>query len=340
MSFFSKIFTRGPEGYLSKGEGYLASHSFYEARTAFEAGLQACRGKSELDEIAKTCADRICEANRAMAELNLQEAEHALRLDNKSKAVEHLELAKTLTDDRDIREKADKLLVGLNEVSDNTEVLESSTSCSSCSHGTPVPHEELSETDVDLSAVEHYELLLHQLPDEMSERYSLLGEEFACMFIAASLDRHQEALDLLEQWFDGSNRDIYCYEKGKVLHRLGRISDAESCLRESISENALNPLPHLGLALLLVDDNRLEAAASHLEAMIDAEIFTGQALMMRGEVFELAGDNDAAIALYGRLLETSLARAAAERLHDLLLESDRKPEAAHIYKRYLNKCSH
>ena len=160
------------------------------------------------------------------------------------------------------------------------------------------------------------------------------------MFIAASRDSHKEALDLLEKWFDGSHRDIYCYEKGKLLHRLGRISESEKFLRESISENSRNPLPYLGLALLLVDDHRLDEAGRQLDAMIAGEIFTGQALMMRGEVFQLAGEADAAIGLYGKLLETSLARAAAEKLHELLLECNRQPEAAHIFKRYLGKCQH
>jgi hypothetical protein len=74
--------------------------------------------------------------------------------------------------------------------------------------------------------------------------------------------------------------------------------------------------------------------------MIVADIFTGQALMMRGKVFQLAGDTESAIQLYGRLLDTPLARAAAEKLHEVLLECNRQPEAAHIFKRYLSKCQH
>ena len=71
-----------------------------------------------------------------------------------------------------------------------------------------------------------------------------------------------------------------------------------------------------------------------------SDIFTGQALMMRGEVFQLAGDTESAIQLYGRLLDTPLARAAAEKLHEVLLVCNRQPEAAHIFKRYLSKCQH
>jgi len=341
MSFFKKLFVREPADYLTKGNGYFAAHSYYEARAAFEAGLHACRGKTDYTDIARKLEERICETKRAMAELNLREAEHALRLGATDKAAEHLELAKTLTDDTRIREMADHLLSGLEEISHSTEVLATSLSCSSCSQSSPAVPEEVSpEADVDLPVLEHYDLLIHQLPEESYELYSSLGEEFATMFIAASRDHHQEALDKLEKWFDGSHRDIYCYEKGKILHRLGRISESEVSLRESISENSRNPLPYLGLALLLIDDNRLDEAARQLDAMIAGNIFTGQALMMRGEVFHLAEDTDAAIELYGKLLDTPLARAAAEKLHELLMECNRQPEAAHIYKRYLGKCQH
>jgi tetratricopeptide (TPR) repeat protein len=340
MGFFKKLFTRGPEEYLAKGEGYFAAHSYYEARTAFEAGLHSCSGDAGHADIARTLEHRICETKRAMAELNMQEAEHAIRLGSVQKAVEHLELAKTLTDDDRIREKADQQLAGLEEKSSNTGKLTSAAACSSCSVSTHEVHQAPPETDADLPLPEHYDLLIHQLPEEMYRSYSSLGENFACMFIAASQDRHEVALELLEQWFDGAHRDIYCYEKGKILHRLGRILESEKCLRESIRENSHNPLPHLGLALLLIDENRLDEAAQHLDSMIAGDIFTGQALMMRGEIFQLAGDTESAIGLYGKLLDTPFARAAAEKLHELLLECNRLPEAAHIFKRYLGKCQH
>ena len=219
-------------------------------------------------------------------------------------------------------------------------MLAATSSCSTCSNSAPAEQNAPPETDRDLPILEHYDLLIHQLPEEMYGRYSSLGEDFAYTFIAASRDSHQEALDLLEQWFEGSDRDIYCYEKGKILHRLGRIIESEACLRKSINVNSHNPLPHLGLALLLIDGHRLDEAARQLETMITGEICTGQALMMRGEVFQLAGDTDAAIQLYGKLLDTSLARAAAEKLHELLMECNRQPEAVHIFKRYLGKCQH
>jgi tetratricopeptide (TPR) repeat protein len=340
MNFIKKLFVRRPEDYVTKGDAHFAAGSFYEARLAYEDGLNCCQGKTGCDEISVNIGGKIAAANRSLADLNIDEAEHALRRGAVDKAVEHLELAKTLTEDTDIREKAELLLAGLVENTNDQAPLASPSSCSSCSQIAPSAQGTVTEMHTDLDPHEHYDLLIHQLPEEMYERYSHLGEEFAYMYIAASQDQHKEALELLEKCFTGSDRDIYCYEKGKILHRLGRISESEAFLLESIRENIHNPLPHLGLALLFIEEHRLEDAVRQIEAMIASDIFTGQALMMRGEVFEMSGDLEGAIKLYGGLLETPLARSAAEKLHGILMACDRQPEAEHIFKRYLGKCQH
>lgn len=344
MNFLKKLFVRTPEDYVTKGDALFAAGSFFEARNAYEDGLGCCRGKSGKDDLLTTITVKIDDANRSLATLNIAEAEHAIRQGAVDKAIEHLELAKTLTDDPDIREKTELLLAGMIKKSNDTEVLASPapahSSCSSCSNTVTDPHGAFSDIDPDLDPLEHYDLLIHQLPEEMYACYAALGEEFAYMYIAASHDRHEEALELLEKWFNGAHRDIYSYEKGMILHRLGRISESETYLLEAIRENMQNPLPHLGLALLYIEENRLEDASRQIDTMIAADIYTGQALMMRGEIFELSGDLEGAIRLYGSLLETPIARSAAERLHAILIASNRQAEATHIFKRYLKKCQH
>jgi tetratricopeptide (TPR) repeat protein len=336
MNFLKKFFVRRPEDFLAKGDGLFASGSFFEARSAYEDGVQCC----EPGELKTTLHGKIAEANCSLATLNIEEAGHALARGATDKAREHLELAKTLTDDACIREKAEVMLSELTEKPNDQAPLQQHSSCSSCSNISEDPHAAVISADVNLDPHEHYELLIHQLPEEMYGRYAQLGEDFAGMFIAASLDHHKEALALLEKWFNGPDRDIYCYEKGKILHRLGNTSESEACMLESISLASDNPLPHLGLALLLIEEHRLKEALQHVEAMIAADIFTGQALMMRAEIFELAGDLETAIKLYGELLDTPLSKSAAEKLFTILNATNRQAEAAHIFKRYLGSCKH
>lgn len=341
MNFFKKLFVRRPEDYVTKGDALFAAGSFYDARVSYESGLECCHGSVGCDELTQQLRMKIDEANRSLATLNIVEAEHAIRLGAVDKAIEHLELAKTLTHDANIREKAEITLAGLAEKSNDPGVVAPPpSSCSSCSHISPDSHGTFNDCDTDLDPLEHYQLLIHQLPDEMCRRYSCLGEDFAYMFVTASHDQHEEALELLEKWFTGSDRDIYCYEKGKIYHRLGRISESERYMLEAIRENVQNPLPHLALALLFLEENRLEDAARQVDAMIDGDIFTGQALMMRGEIYELSGDLEGAIRQYGSLLETPIARSAAERLYGILNACNRQPEAAHVFKKYLGKCQH
>jgi predicted negative regulator of RcsB-dependent stress response len=343
VNFLKKLFVRRPEDLLEKGEKLLSSGSVYESRLAFEEGLQLCTDKPEQSQLAAQLTVRISEANNGLATLNIEEAEHAINRSDLDKAAEHLELALSLTSDPALRKRAESLLSGLTEdvVQAPIEALPVSSSCSSCSQASPSEMTVPDGADSNLSSEEYYELLILQLPGQLHERYAALGEDFADMYISASHDNHLEALDKLEKWFDGSHHDIYSYEKGKILHQLGKIAESEACMRAAIRENDANPLPHLGLALLLIEEGRLGDAEEQLDSMIERDIFTGQALMMRGEVFQISGRSDAAIEQFAALLETPLGHAAADRLYGLLLDCGRQTDADHIFKKYLSsKCKH
>lgn len=337
MNFLKKLFTRRPEDFIAKGDELLSASHWYDARCAYEDALSCCGDDAELRSLLQ---EKICAANYGLAELNVQEAGNALQRGDAAKAAEHLELAKSLTSDVDIREKAEKLLKGMPEKHNDQAELATHSSCSSCSHTSHDAQPILEPEEMHLDSQAHFELLIHQLPEEICGRYALLGEVFAKMYVAASQDRHTEALELLENWYTGADSDVYLYEKGKIQHHLGKVSDAERSMKDSIAANPSNPMPHLGLALLYLEGHRLQEALQQIDSMIAADIFTGQALMMRAEVFEAAGELQAAIDQYAALLQTPLAKAAAERLYAVLNHCGRQEEAAHVFKQYLKKCSH
>jgi predicted negative regulator of RcsB-dependent stress response len=84
-----------------------------------------------------------------------------------------------------------------------------------------------------------------------------------------------------------------------------------------------NPLPRIGLALLLIDGHRMDEAAEFLDNMISDGILTEQAIILRGDVCLMCGDYSGAIDRFASLLATPYARPAAEKLHEVLLLSDR-----------------
>jgi predicted negative regulator of RcsB-dependent stress response len=345
VNFFKKMFAKNPEDFLAKGDRLLQDECFFEARSAFEEAFELLdRKKTDRDEAqVLRCHSQIAMANTGLAGLNVREAEFFITAGATVKAAEHLELAISLTEDPLIKKEAARLLAKLDKLSQHQEQVKSApapkSGCNSCSSGAAhAPAAAPIEPGMEMSDSDHFDLLTRQLPGNLDNRYANLGEKFIEAYLAISRDEHQLALTLLEAWFDGKDRDIFCYEKAMVLYRLGKMSDAERYLKEAISENNANPLPHLGLSLLLLERERFPEAATQLDSMIDSGILAEQATLLKGNAYSRTGDSEGAMNCYAALLTTSLARPAAENLHQLLLECGRETDAAAVFKKYLKGC--
>jgi tetratricopeptide (TPR) repeat protein len=340
VNFISRLFSKSPPELLAKGDRYMESGSFFDARTCFEDGMRLCSGDDNGVNLKTLFSERIDSANRKLGELNLQEAEYAYSRGDTVKAVDHLELVKTLTYDPVLREKAEKLLLEFSHADSNHGEQVHISSCSSCAGSSGSECTDTTLPDDSLPLPEYYELLIQQLPPDQHQRYAELGENFACAYIAASRDHHHEALSGFEDCFDTLPHDIYWYEKAKVLHRLGNDLEAEQHLRKAIQLNGTNSLAWLSLALLLRENNRFQDALTTVESMVSEHIMTGQALLLRADIFEATGNHEIAVNQYVELLQTPYAHAAAERLHGILMETGRQSDAAVIYKKYLKKSCH
>lgn len=312
--------------------------SYFDARTCYEDGLEL-NADAELEPVF---LERIAAANRLLAERNLYEAECAYSRGDSGRAIDHLELVKTLTSDSSILEKADMLLRDyVRDDSSEGEQIARSSSCNSCagsSEGSDCA--DSADSEHLLPLLEYYELLLQQLPADQCQRYTGLGEDFASAYVAASRDEHLEALSALENCSGRVPEDILSCEKGKILHRLGRDDEAERQLRAAIELDDTNSLAWLTLALVLLEGGRFKDAGATVELMVSKQIMPGQALLLRAEISEATGDHEGAVNQYVELLQTPFARAAAEKLYEVLLETGRHADAAVIFKKYLNKSCH
>lgn len=342
MSFFSRLFSRTPSDLLARGDKYMETDSFFDARTCYEDGLQLCSGEDVDGSQRVLFSGRIDEANRKLAERNLYEAGCAWSRGDADKAIDHLELVKTLTYDSIIREKADALLL---EYSRSNDVLPLDrqphvSSCASCAGSPGSDSTEGVSPDDSLAPLEYYELLIQQLPNDQYQRYAVLGENFAYAYNAASRDFHHEALSGFENCIGTLPQDIYQYETGKVLHRLGKDGEAEQHLRMAVQLNRGNSLAWMSLALVLRENLRFQDALTTIEMMVEEHIQPEHALLLRADIFEATGDHEGAVNQYVELLHTPYARAAAEKLHGLLLECGRQNDAAVIFKKYLTTSCH
>lgn len=340
MNFINRWFSKSPSDFLTKGDRYMESECFFDARTCYEDGLRICSDDSEGGALKAVLLELIDTANLKLAERNIHEAESAYSRGDADKAIDHLELVKTLTYDPIVREKAEKLLHDYSKPDSVQSEKITASSCASCAGSSGGECAESPTSDNSLPPLEYYELLIQQLPIDQYKRYADLGEDFAGAYIAASRDEHLDALSGLENCFNTIPPDIYWFEKGTVQHRLGNDIDAEQSLRTAVQLNSSNSLAWFTLLLVLRDGGRFQEALIVIEKMIAEDILAEQALLMRADIFEATGDHEAAVNLYVELLQTPLARAAAERLHGVLLEIGRDSDAAVIFKKYLNKSCH
>jgi tetratricopeptide (TPR) repeat protein len=318
----------------------MESDCFFDARTCYEDGMRLCSGEDSSGDLKTVFTDRIDTANRGLAERNLQEAESAYSLGNVAKAIDHLELVKTLTYDREIREKADILLLKFSPPERSEPEQITNSSCASCAGSSGSECSDSITSDDSLPLLEYYELLIQQLPADQYHRYTELGEDFASAYIAASRDQHQEALSGFDNCLDTLPHDIYWYEKGKVLHRLGNDLEAEQHLRKSVQLNSTNSLAWFNLALILRESNRYQDALTTVETMIAEHILPEQALLIRAGIYEATGDHEGAVNQYVELLQTPYAGVAAEKLYGILMENGRQSDAAVIFKKYMKKSCH
>lgn len=318
----------------------MESDCFFDARTCYEDGIRLCSADDAGSDLKALFSERIDAANRKLAGRNIHEAESAYSRGDAAKALDHLELVKTLTYDQALREKAEKLTLEFSQPDAAPGEQIPASSCTTCAGSSCSDSAENVSSDDSLPQLEYYELLIQQLPAEEYQRYAALGEDFACAYIAASRDLHHEALSGFENCSDVLPQDVYQYEKGKVLHRLGNDREAELHFRTAIQLNGANSLAWLALALVLSESHRFQDALETVEAMVAGHILVDQALLLRAELFEATGDHEGAVNQYVDLLQTPYARSAAEKLYGLLLECGRQNDAAVILKKYLNKTCH
>ena len=318
----------------------MESDGFFDARTCYEDGLKLCSCEESGGALKVVFIERIDTANRRLAEHNLHEAECAHSRGDAVKAIDHLELVKALTGDPALLEKAEMLLLNFSQQeSDNDEQINIS-SCASCAGSSGNECGDSTHSDDSLPPLEYYDLLIQQLPIDQYQRYAALSDDFAYAYIAASRDEHHEALSGFDNCFETLPHDIYWYEKGKVLHRLGNDHEAEEHLRKAVQLNNTNPLAWLTLALVLRESHRFQEALTAIETMVAERILPEQALLLRADILEATGDHEGAVNQYIELLQTPYAHAAAEKLYGILQEIGRQGDAAVILKKYLNKSCH
>lgn len=340
--FFKRFFVKSLEQILAKGNSHFKDEHYSEARQYFLDALEKIGKGSEEEQNRVYIQSMIAQCGNILAEMNIHEAEAALRTANSQKAAEYLELAIALADDVPIREKAEKLLANLTDfsaIAAGTSDHAGKHGCASCDPAHRQMPESAPVLPDHLHNHEQFQLYINTLPGDLPERYSSLGEEFADAYLLAHTDDSAQALNKFRQLLSADDNDIILYETALLEYKEGRFAVCESLLLRALTRNSENPVCNLSLAQIYTDTGRLDEAIVLLKSMMDRQILFEQSLLMLADLYTVQGNLENAIVLLSNGLELpALKKSAAERLVQILAAQGRDDEAAYLVKTYLKGC--
>jgi len=327
---------------MSKGDSCFKEERYSEARQYYLDALEKIQDPAGEEQKLAYIHSMLAKCGNSLAEMNINEAEAAIRAGNTQKAAEYLELSLELADDVSLREKTEKLISSLVTVSSpesNRVETAGKHGCSSCGpghHATPPLAPILPDH---LHSDEQFLLLVNTLPGDLPQRYVSLGEEFASAYLLAHSEENGKALSKFRQLLSAGDNDIILYETALLEYKEGRSDVCESLLHRALKLNNDNPVCNLSLAQLFTETGRLKEAAVLLKSMMERMILFEQSLLMLADVYTINGDHENAITLLSSGIQMpALKKAAAERLVPILSTQGRDDEAAFLIKTYLKGC--
>lgn len=344
---FGKLFAKKDHHYyLTQAGKYLAAERYADARIDFEEALKRCPADAQEDR--RRISEGFDTAGNRLGELNLQEAEHAVRLGDFGKARDHFMLASQLSVDAAIKAKAGEGLQGLAHASAAAPAPAAhaakghhhgGSSCGSCKDtGSHALDEDQSSVD-HLSKEELFTLLIQPLPGDLPKRYAALGPDFAGAYLAIHDGKDNEAFPVLQKMLLSAENDIVIYELALIMFRNGQIHECEKLLNRALSANPANATCYVAKIHLLTAQQRFPEALATASYMVEQGIMADQAQFMLGELHHAAGDEEAALQAWSKALEIpSVAKGAAERVVPILESKGRTEEAKFLRKKYLKGC--
>jgi tetratricopeptide (TPR) repeat protein len=340
--FLKKLFNfnRDYNYYFEKGNRYLADERFADARAAFGEAIELIEecGDQNLLMIS-TLREKFAKAGNMLGRLNLTEAEHAISNGDMKKAGDHLSIVMELANDPNIRERADELMARLGTEIHETIPAITAHNCGTCKGGeSEAVHYDHSMDDT-IPMEDRVALYFHTLPEDLPERYALMGEEFARGCHLNLQGDGEGALRVFEELSANLDNDILDYEKAIIYYHKGDAGKCELLLRNAIDLNRRNPLCHIGLVQLYIETGRAPEALPVLESLIMDDLIPEQARLMEGDLHMLLENESNAVESYSKLLSSPrYAREAVERLVPLLERQGRSEEAKYLVSKYAKGC--
>jgi tetratricopeptide (TPR) repeat protein len=266
MSFLKRIFGQSdPLAPLRK--------ALDQRRWADAAAVGQALDRNALDVDAAGELDRLLDAaGDGLAELNLVEGEGCLRGGDRERAAEHFTLAaaQVRSDHLARRILQSRKELETAEAPSFVPSLPAASSCGSecCDNGSAVADDGDGSAD-HLDEWTRLELVLSSYPPEMATVCMESGETFRKAFLLAHEGCEKEAAELFELIPQKERNELYHFEFGAVLGRLGELERACRELEAALALNSEHTLALETLIDLEIAGGKESAARKRLESILE-----------------------------------------------------------------------
>lgn len=218
---------------------------------------------AELETLAAQAGD-------SLARKNLNEGLYLVQEQQWEGAAEHLTLAQQQSVSADLKQEVEHALhrLQLEKAAASSAVLSpSSSSCSSCAPA-------LSETSVSVSALDspdfdaQLELILTSYPEELVGRYQQKSPEFLQAFVLGHQGEEVEAMKKFGLLPASEQDDLFDFEVGCLMARLGERPKACDALYSALQQNSTLLLATEAMVSILLSLKEHQKALSFMQEMM------------------------------------------------------------------------
>ncbi|EAT14792.1 hypothetical protein, partial [Desulfuromonas acetoxidans] len=210
------------------------------------------------------------QAGDSLAKVNLDEGLYLLKDQQIERAMEHLQLAQQQAFSEDLKHQAEQALQQVDEQQPIPVAAAAASSCSSCSSCGPTDSDQaapLSDEDhPDMDA--QLELILTSYPEELVSRYQQKCADFQKAFVLGHQGEEIEAMKAFGKLPASEQDDLFDFEVGCIMARLGERGKACDALYSALKQNPNLLLATESMVSILVSLKKYQTATDLIQEMM------------------------------------------------------------------------
>lgn len=231
-------------------------------------------------------------AGDGLARLNLDEALGLRHCGKGEQAEEYFQLALEKVCSDELKAEIEQVRAGRQQAETVEKGGSGLSGCSSCSSGQVVELEDyIAPEDVD----QQMELILTSYPDDLAERYLGKGKTFQEAFLLAQCGQESESLNKWAQVEKQEQDDLYFFELGSLLARVGELGKAKSLLEKALKINPALMVAVDALLPVLLADSDYKGAEKQLRKLVESGSSPAYCHAQLASVYARQGEMDKAV---------------------------------------------